>query len=130
MNEDSAAALESGKICRICLDDEEDFASGNPFITPCKCMGSMKYIHLKCLREWTDSKKQSEITDGVQSHFWDNLNCELCKAGLDLVVRSATDPDKTLFLLELNRPANSPYMIIESDIECPSKVIHILTFDK
>lgn len=48
---------ESGRVCRICLEDEEDFHSGNPFITPCKCTGSMKYIHLKCLRGWTDSKK-------------------------------------------------------------------------
>lgn len=48
---------ESGKVCRICLDEEEDISCGNPFITPCKCTGSMKYIHLKCLREWTDSKK-------------------------------------------------------------------------
>ena len=53
-----AAVEESGKCCRICLEDEEDVESGNPFITPCKCTGSMKYIHLKCLREWTDSKKQ------------------------------------------------------------------------
>ena len=41
---------ESGKVCRICLDEEEDISSGNPFITPCKCTGSMKYIHLSCLR--------------------------------------------------------------------------------
>ena len=34
------------RACRICLDEEEDVLSGNPFITPCKCMGSMKYIHL------------------------------------------------------------------------------------
>lgn len=54
---DAAMAQESGKVCRICLDEEEDFQSGNPFITPCRCMGSMKYIHLKCLRNWTDSKK-------------------------------------------------------------------------
>jgi len=51
-------AMESGKVCRICLEEEEDFQSGNPFITPCRCTGSMKYIHLKCLRNWTDSKKQ------------------------------------------------------------------------
>jgi hypothetical protein len=44
------AGLESGKACRICLDDMEEEA--NPFITPCKCAGSMKFIHLQCLREW------------------------------------------------------------------------------
>lgn len=36
--------LESGKACRICLDDTEE--EENPFITPCKCAGSMKFIHL------------------------------------------------------------------------------------
>jgi len=50
-------ALESGKACRICLDDMEE--EDNPFITPCKCAGSMKFIHLKCLREWLDSKRVS-----------------------------------------------------------------------
>jgi E3 ubiquitin-protein ligase DOA10 len=43
-------AVESGKACRICLDDMDD--DDNPFITPCKCAGSMKFIHLSCLREW------------------------------------------------------------------------------
>lgn len=47
------------KACRICLEEEEDLKLGNPFITPCKCTGSMGYIHLKCLRDWTDAKKQA-----------------------------------------------------------------------
>ena len=50
-------ALESGKACRICLDEFDD--EFNPFITPCKCSGSMKFIHLKCLRKWLDSKRVS-----------------------------------------------------------------------
>lgn len=64
----------------------------------------MKFIHLKCLREWTDSKKQHQETDGVQSYFWSNLSCELCKAKLNLVVRSPSDPGKAIFLLDLERP--------------------------
>lgn len=45
-------------VCRICLEEEDpDEAEDNPFIVPCKCMGSMKYIHVKCMREWIDSKK-------------------------------------------------------------------------
>ena len=75
-------AEESGKVCRICLDEEEDVMSGNPFITPCKCMGSMKFIHLGCLREWTKSKMQSELNDCVSSYYWENLVCELCKEQL------------------------------------------------
>ena len=113
-------------MCRICLEDEEDFQSGNPFITPCKCIGSMKYIHVKCLREWTDSKKQSQAGIGITSYYWENLHCELCKSQLDLVVRPSSNPDKAIFLLDLERPVDVPYMILESDIDCASKAIHIL----
>jgi len=40
--------------------DEEDLENPeeNPFITPCGCQGSMKFIHIKCVREWIDAKKQ------------------------------------------------------------------------
>ena len=88
----SAADIhESGKVCRICLEDEEEVS--NPFICPCKCTGSMKFIHLQCLREWTDSKKQFQAEMGVSSYYWENLNCELCKQPLNLLVQSASNPD-------------------------------------
>ena len=124
--EDSGNVLESGKVCRICLEDEEDFQSGNPFITPCKCMGSMKYIHVKCLREWTSSKMQTQEGEGITSYYWENLQCELCKSQLDLVLRPVNDPNKAIFLLDLERPVDTPYLILESDIDCASKAIHIL----
>ena len=34
--------------CRICLDTDYDVKE-NPLIAPCKCAGTMKYIHIKCL---------------------------------------------------------------------------------
>ena len=43
------------KICRICYL-EEDNPSLNPLIRPCKCSGSIKYIHLKCLIIWIKTK--------------------------------------------------------------------------
>lgn len=53
---------ESGKVCRICLDEEQQDADGgfpeDPFITPCKCTGSMKFIHVGCIRGWLDGRKQ------------------------------------------------------------------------
>jgi E3 ubiquitin-protein ligase DOA10 len=52
-----SVGIDSGKACRICLEDIEE--PDNPFITPCKCTGSVKFIHLKCLREWLDSKRVS-----------------------------------------------------------------------
>lgn len=74
--------LESGKACRICLDDMEE--EDNPFITPCKCAGSMRFIHLKCLREWLDSKRIAQKLQGVYSYYWEELSCELCKEPLSL----------------------------------------------
>jgi hypothetical protein len=35
--------------CRICLDDEND---ANKLISPCRCSGSSKYVHLECLQTW------------------------------------------------------------------------------
>lgn len=35
------------KVCRICLDVE----SGIELISPCKCKGSMKWIHPQCYQE-------------------------------------------------------------------------------
>lgn len=36
--------------CRICFESEE--TPENPLISPCKCTGSMRYIHRSCLDEW------------------------------------------------------------------------------
>lgn len=45
--------------CKICLSEEEPT---NPMISPCSCTGSMKYIHLECLREWLEGKKHMKET--------------------------------------------------------------------
>ena len=43
------------KICRICYMEEID-KKINPLIKPCKCSGSMKYIHYECLLHWLKTK--------------------------------------------------------------------------
>eukprot|EP00055_Hartaetosiga_balthica_P013898 m.73361 g.73361 ORF g.73361 m.73361 type:complete len:365 (-) comp8419_c0_seq1:2194-3288(-) len=48
--------------CKICLDSEE--SSGNKLISPCKCKGSMKYVHETCLLEWTESRFGEYATEG------------------------------------------------------------------
>lgn len=40
--------------CRICLSEYPE--PGNPFLSPCSCAGTMKYIHVKCLQKWLKSK--------------------------------------------------------------------------
>ena len=71
------------KICRICYL-EEDNPSLNPLIRPCKCSGSMKYIHLKCLIIWIKTKVEidnSEYLDNGKYTVYscEDIECELCK---------------------------------------------------
>ena len=43
---DPSLIKEDELVCRICLSEEEP---GNPIISPCKCIGSVRFIHLKCI---------------------------------------------------------------------------------
>lgn len=44
------AADEEEPCCRICLESED--SQENPLISPCRCSGSMRYVHRNCLDEW------------------------------------------------------------------------------
>ena len=72
------------KICRICYQEEDDPLI-NPLIKPCKCSGSMKYIHLKCLLFWLKSKTVHSNNSIDNNNFFksyfieDSVQCELCK---------------------------------------------------
>lgn len=63
------------------MGEEED--DDNEFICPCKCSGSMKYIHKECLREWLNGKKLVYNGERVKSFFWKALECELCKTAFE-----------------------------------------------
>ena len=47
---DATHASTGYKMCRICL--ETDAPDDDPLIAPCRCSGSMKWVHRKCLNEW------------------------------------------------------------------------------
>lgn len=38
------------RVCRICL--ESDATDEDPHIAPCRCKGSMRWVHRSCLDEW------------------------------------------------------------------------------
>lgn len=64
--------------CHICLDETAKDLS-NPLISPCKCSGTMKYIHLKCLRLWMNQNIQVKQRANCTNIAWKLLECELCK---------------------------------------------------
>ena len=121
--------LQSGQenlICRICLSEEE--LPDHELITPCKCMGSMRYIGLSCLKEWLAGKRHCKETPIVNSYIWKSLECEICK-----------NPFKDIFVCQDGRELNllnyvihedvKNYMIIESVTQTTSKTIHVINFD-
>jgi hypothetical protein len=67
--------------CRYCLDVEGE---GEPLFRPCKCKGSVGYIHKTCLRKHCEQKLAP--------------NCELCKHPFGLIL-TAKRYDKWLLLL-------------------------------
>ena len=54
--------------CRICLEGEDE----GRVIAPCKCTGSVKYTHVRCLAEWIKRK--------VESNARKRASCEICEA--------------------------------------------------
>lgn len=47
--------------CRICIDLGD---ADTKMCAPCHCTGSVKYIHVTCLKEWIKEKR--------------SIKCELC----------------------------------------------------
>ena len=67
------------KLCRICYGEEE--TQDNPLVQPCICSGSMKYIHLNCLKTWinTSVNIKLESTEYCNVYTYKPAECELCK---------------------------------------------------
>uniref|UniRef100_A0A8D3AL97 RING-type E3 ubiquitin transferase n=1 Tax=Scophthalmus maximus TaxID=52904 RepID=A0A8D3AL97_SCOMX len=67
---------EEGDLCRICQMGEE--SASNPLIQPCRCTGSLQYVHQDCIKRWLRSKI------GSGTNLEAITTCELCKEKLRL----------------------------------------------
>ena len=118
--------VQSVEVCRICYDSGDE---SNPLIAPCKCSGSMQYVHLSCLRKWMDGRlsvnTQAPSKDGTTtvSYFWRNLDCELCKQAYPTTVerprRQSITGVEMVDLYEIPKPT-TPYVVLESNIRMPT----------
>ncbi|KAG8459347.1 hypothetical protein KFE25_012983 [Diacronema lutheri] len=48
--DEGAAAAEDERMCRICFDGGS--SRFNRLLAPCRCSGSMRLVHARCLAEW------------------------------------------------------------------------------
>ena len=69
----------ANKICRICYMEEDD--EKNPLVQPCICSGSMKYIHLNCLKHWINTRSFDKVESNELCSIYiiKPVECELCK---------------------------------------------------
>ncbi|EAR85128.1 FHA domain protein (macronuclear) [Tetrahymena thermophila SB210] len=98
-------------MCKICLSEQAD--SDNPFVNPCKCTGSMKFVHIKCIQYWVRSKIQSSYQNQncivLLSKFFE---CELCKTKYHFKFNSE---GQIYDIVDYSKPEDgSPYLILEA----------------
>jgi hypothetical protein len=108
--------------CRICLGDED--CEEDPLICPCECLGSVQYIHVKCLQEWLKTRAAREIpTTSITAYELKSQSCELCKAVLPAAITLA---GKTQVLIEALRPTD-PFIVVEVLSSRREGAIHVLS---
>jgi len=106
----SRRSSNAGMLCKICLyekSEEED----DPLISPCHCIGSVKYVHLKCIQNWIKSKLNMEQNRNIITILWKNLNCELCKEKLPITLNQNGEE---LSLIPFDFNLSDSYVILES----------------
>jgi hypothetical protein len=62
--------------CRICYNAVKD-----TLVAPCRCSGSIKYIHQSCLVQWVREKYPKEFARLLKNQKLNDsqIQCELCK---------------------------------------------------
>lgn len=71
------------KTCKICFGETDEL--DDPFISVCKCKGSLKFIHFLCLQKWVQNKVTIKNTTYLHSYVWKNFDCEICKEDLPCI---------------------------------------------
>nr|XP_020825331.1 E3 ubiquitin-protein ligase MARCH1 isoform X2 [Phascolarctos cinereus] len=64
---------DDSEVCRICHCEGDD---ESPLITPCRCTGTLRFVHQACLHQWIKSS--------------DTRCCELCK--YDFIMETKLKP--------------------------------------
>ena len=109
--------------CKICLYDKSD-EDNDPLISPCNCIGSVKYVHLKCMQNWVKSKLNMQENTNIVTIFWRNLQCELCKTKLPI---NFNHNGENLCLIPFDNKITGSYIMMESfSKEKNSTGIHLI----
>ena len=121
---------EEKELCRICFGEEID-RNNNPMIHLCHCKGDINYAHFWCIKRWMGTKLHifEKQEKSVRSYYISNFNCEICKTPYPSKFK-LNNNDKIYDLIDIKRPENSNYIILESlnqvKNNCNNKSIHVI----
>ncbi len=119
------------KTCRVCYCD--DIEVNSPLITPCKCTGGLKYIHLKCLQNWIHAQSlnlSEESNDFCLVYNVKQISCEICKEKYpDFIYLNESDNNDILDIFDFAENKFESYIILESYFKNNFKNIFVLSCD-
>lgn len=124
------ASEKSQNICKICFSEASE---ENSLITPCKCTGSVKFVHKSCLKEWLTTKIKIKEKIGFTYIKWRRMMCEICRTQYDCILscmkyyfKQTLDLNSGnllwLFLKDLERVQNHDFLILEKCLMDPFKI--------
>ena len=116
----SNSLIESDSECRICRST--DYTEDNPLISPCKCSGSIKYIHIECIRAWYETKMTRYENNSTISYTIKGLKCEICQQEF---YTEFTCNGIQYDLVNLSRSKANPFLLLESIGYENLKIIYI-----
>lgn len=94
----------------------------NPLISPCKCMGTQGTIHLKCLRNWLETKCTKKMHKGQQMLRFNKVDCEICKQNFPFKIAYK---NQIVDIVGVEKPKEN-FIILESLQSDDKKVFHIV----
>lgn len=106
--------------CRICL--LEGNQENDPLISPCDCKGSIRFVHLECLRHWINGR----LNFHEQQHkpiFVRQLLCELCKIPYPTAI-SYNNERMQVVTVPKTEP---PFLVLENMVGSHQKGVHVIS---
>ena len=128
--------------CRVCFNQGENITED--LISVCDCKGSLKYIHISCLRRWIRSKcdiNYKYISPNLFTISITNFYCEICKKNFPLIVMKGNEcyylidalKNKDNYIVFKNKIIENEYSsknIQEDKIESKTIELYLLEFSK
>lgn len=134
LNKDSP----SKRTCRICLCDEGEGERqrGDEILSPCKCIGSYKYVHLRCIQSWFKKNTFLIKQSYLLTYTYKPFICEVCNTEISLryTYFNENNPKKYLYLIDFyeNFDSSSSFLILHNKnktINQEKNVVYIVIFN-